>query len=134
MDITETMSSVFMSEKEWQIVSNPKYLTCDQHGFPCEVDSKINSFLGHLPLWTLDRSLNHDCVLYEVDANGALHLLQIMNICKIQSSLKGYTILYKHDSRHAKLNMYSVPKARLFHIGLMSLKSSFQTSVDTLLS
>ena len=134
MDITETMSSVFMSEKEWQILSNPKYLTCDQHGFPCEVDSKINSFFGHLPLWTLDRPLNHDCVLYEVDANGALHLLQIMNICKIQTSLKGYTILYKHDSRHAKLNMYSVPKARLFHIGLMSLKSSFQTSVDTLLS
>lgn len=124
------MSSSSMSEKEWQIVSNPKFLTCDQHGFPCEVDSKVNSFLGHLPWWTLDRPMDQDCLLYQVDANGSLHLLQIMNIYKIQTSLVGYTIIYKQDSRHAKLNTYSVPKARLFQIGLMSLKSSFQTSAD----
>jgi hypothetical protein len=123
-----------MSEKEWRIVSNPKFLACDQHGFSCKADFKFNSFLGHLPWWALDRPLSHDCLLYQVDSNGALHLLQMINVYKIQTRLGGYTLLYKHDVRHAQLHLYTVPKARLFHIGLMSVKSSFQTSTDPVLS
>ena len=122
-----------MSDKEWDIVSNPKYLSCDQHGFPCEFNCKINGFLSHLPWWTLDQDVGQDCLLYQVDSNGALYLLQIIHVYKIYSSLKGYTIYYKHDVRHAKLNVYFVPRARLSHIGLMSLKSSFQTSADSVL-
>ena len=134
------MSSAFktkwkiMTEQEWQIVSTPKYLTCDQHGNPWKVDARINSFLGHLPWWTLDRRLDQDCLVYQVDSNGAIHLLQLMNVYKIQTSLRCYTIMYKHDLRHAELHFYSVPKARLFQIGLMSLKTSFQTPTDPVLS
>ena len=83
------------SPKEWDEIIQPKFLLSDQHGRYWEVEHEINSFLRNLHWSNLDRPLEKYCILYQIDSNGALLILQIMFIVEILTQTSQYVIIYK---------------------------------------
>lgn len=112
---------VMFSHKEWTYISSLKSLTRDEYGHMWKASDDFNGFLSYLPWWALDQRLDKTCLLYQVDSKGQLFLLCIMYVCKIVTSLHSMSIFYKTDKRHARLEIYKIPKYRWGHIGLMSI-------------
>ena len=103
-------------------INTPAFLTQDSNGFEWNTnDETLNGYIGHLPWWAFDREIKQDCLLYQVDSNGKLYFLQIIHVIKIKTGSKRDCILYKIDSRHAKLQLYSIPHGFRFKIGLKSM-------------
>ena len=109
------------SDKEWTEIVQPKFLLGDQHGQYWLADGKINGFLRRLHFQFLDQPVEKDCILYQIDSNGALLILQIMFVVEIRAQTGQYVIIYKTDQRHARLEHYLVTRGRLGHIGLCSV-------------
>ena len=112
------------SRKEWCYIEKLKSLSCDDFGRMWKPTDNINGFLIHLPWWTKDKILDKTCLLYQVDSKGRLFLLCIMHVRKIKTSAESMLILYTTDARHARLEMWSVPKWRWGQVGLMTISPS----------
>lgn len=109
------------SRKEWRYIENLKSLSCDEHGRMWKATNDINGFLIHLPWWAKDNPLEKTCLLYQVDSKGQLFLLCIMHVRKIKTSNDSMLILYTTDARHARLEIWPVPKWRWGQVGLMTI-------------
>ena len=107
--------------KEFGYIENLKSLSCDEHGRMWKASGNINGFLIHLPWWAKDEILEKTCLLYQVDSKGQLFLLCLMHVRKIKTSVDSMLILYTTDARHARLEIYSVPKWRWGRMGLMTI-------------
>lgn len=125
--LTKHFICCMFSTKEWAEIEQPKILLSDQHGQYWKVDHNINSSLRNLHWSNLDQPIEKYCILYQMDSNGALLILQIMFIVEIWTQPNQYVIIYKTDQRHARLEYYLVARGRLGHIGLCSV----QTIKDT---
>lgn len=112
---------MMLSSAQWEEIMTPKQLICDQHGQRWEADNEINCFMSRLPWWCLDRDLQRNCVLYQVDTNGALRLIQLIYICYIRTLSDKIVIVYKTDERHARLEHHFLPLAFVSKVGLMSV-------------
>ncbi len=128
------------SKREWAEIVQPKILLSDQHGQYWGVDEKMNGFLRNVHWSHLDQPLKRYCILYQIDSNGALLILQIMFVVEIMTLSQRYVIVYKTDKRHALLEYYFVARGRLGHIGLCSVvpmkytvHSAFSESGPTLI-
>jgi len=103
-------------------ICTPAFLTQDSNGCVWNTnDETLNGYIGYLPWWALDREIEQDCLLYKVDSNGKMYFLQIIHVIKIKTGLKRDCIIYKIDSRHAKLELYYIPRGLRFKIGLKSM-------------
>lgn len=112
------------SRKEWRYIENLKSLSYDEHGRGWKPTNNINGFLIHLPWWTKDNPLEKTCLSYQVDSKGQLFLLSIIHVRQIKTSTDSMQILYTTDARHARLEIWSVPKWRWGRIGLTSISPS----------
>ena len=103
-------------------INTPAFLNRDSNGFNWDTqDETLNGYIGKLPWWAFDRKIEQDCLLYKVDSNGKLYILQIIHVIKIRTGLNRDCIIYKIDSRHAKLKSYYIPHGLRFKIGLKSM-------------
>lgn len=109
------------SRKEWRYIEHLKSLSRDDYGRMWKPTGNINGFLTHLPWWAKDRTLEKTCLLYQVDSKGQLFLLCIMHVRKIKTTSDSMLILYTTDARHARLEIWTVPKWRWGRLGLMSI-------------
>ena len=109
------------SRKEWRYIENLKSLSCDEHGRMWKPTDDINGFLINLPWWAKDKILEKTCLLYQVDSKGQLFLLCIMHVRQIKTTADSMLILYTTDARHARLEIWTVPKWRWGRVCLMSI-------------
>ncbi len=104
-------------------IGTPAFLTQDSNGFKWDIrDDTLNGYIGKLPWWALDTNIDQDCLLYQVDSNGKLYILQMIHILKIITGTDKYIITYKLDSRHAKIDLYCVPHGLKFKLGIKSMR------------
>lgn len=111
------------TNKEWRYIENLKSLSCDEHGRMWKATNNINGFLIHLPWWAKDNPLEKTCLLYQVDSKGQLFLLCIMHVRQIKTTVDSMLILYTTDARHARLEIWPVPKWRWGRVGLMTISA-----------
>ena len=107
-----------LSDEIWEYISTPK---TTENTFWTASKGTLNSFLSQLPWYALDQPLQQDCLLYNIDSKGALHLLLLGYIVQIRTTAKARTIIYKHDKRHAALHMYRVMKERWSMVGIQTI-------------
>ena len=104
-------------------IGKPAFLSQDSNGFKWDTkDESLNGYIGKLPWWAFDRDLGQDCLLYQVDSTGKLHLLQIIHILKITTCLDRYVIRYKLDSRHARVHLHCVSYGLKNKLGIKSMR------------
>jgi len=117
-----------MLDKTWKYISQLKQLSSDnsQHMWTFN-NNGLNSFLSNLPWQALDRPVNCDALVYNVDSKGALHLLGIMYIVRIRTCATHRTIIYKYDQKHAKLHTFRVCNAMCSNVGIKRIaRNSFK--------
>ena len=114
-----------MSAQAWDYISSPKTLTGDNSHYNWELhQGPLNSYLTHLPWHVLDSPLNRDCLMYNIDSRGALHLLGIFHVVRIRTRPHSMTLVYKYDSKHARLHVFRIPQERWAMTGLMTISTS----------
>lgn len=114
-----------MSSETWDYISSPKKLTADNSHHNWELHKgPLNSDLSHLPWYALDRPLNMDCLMYNINSKGTLHLLGIFHVVCIQTRHKSMTVFYKYDSKHAQLHVFIIPQERWTLTGVMTISTS----------
>jgi hypothetical protein len=107
-----------MDNKTWTSISTLKAPGTSQW------ESKptgLNSFLSTLPWHALDNPIQQDCLLYNVDSAGTLHLLAIVYVIRLTTTPTSRTVLYKYDKQHARLHTYRVCKKRWSMVGIMEI-------------
>lgn len=110
------------SLEEMKAIASVARLDMDSNGVRWNtLDSDINSFIAHLPWWALDRDLGKDCLMFQVDSQGSLQLLQILHVVRITTQPDKVNIWYKLHAHHAKIEVCFVPKGRWRKVGLKSI-------------
>jgi hypothetical protein len=112
-----------LSKATWDYISSLKTLTVDNSHHHWKLHHGFNAYLSQLPWETLDRPLQQDCLLYNVDSKGALHLLGVLHVVRIRTRSTSKTILYKYDAQHARLHVFRVPREQWSMVGLMAIST-----------
>jgi len=110
------------SLEEMKVIGSVARLDMDSNGVRWNtLDSDINAFIAHLPWWALDCDLGKDCLMFQVDSQGSLQLLQILHVVRITTLPDKVNIWYKLHAHHAKIEVCFVPKGRWRKVGLKSI-------------
>lgn len=117
------MASFKMSDELWTRISTMKHLCSDDYGMRWKSTPMFNCFLTNLPWYVLDRNLNTNILLYQVESSGELHMLGILFLVRIRTFRSGFEILYKSDMRHARLETFHVPRWHLNRVGAISIRA-----------
>ena len=120
MEIEEVLA---LTSKERKLMQKKKFMCKDQFGSIWKYTYEINGFIGKLPGYVYDTELRSFMLLYQVDSNGALYIIQTIYVVKIITQAHKMIIVYKQHELDANLDYYIVPRLKWHHIGLTSLQS-----------